>query len=154
DSQAVVVLADEWVVPHEVDVVLDDHDVALGPLRIHAAAGVADNENLAAQRLHHTDGEGDLLEGVAFVSVKAAFHRDDRLSGQFPADEAAGVGNHGRLREMWYFLVAKDRLAADLLGESPEAGAENDADTRLALPAALDGLFRFLDLVVEVEHLW
>src|SRR5262249_13142286 len=61
-AQAVVVLADERVVAHQVDVVLDQHQVALGVLRVHAAAGVADNERVAAQGFHDTHRQRDLLK--------------------------------------------------------------------------------------------
>ena len=56
--EAIVIGADERVVAEEVDVVLDDHQVALGPLRVHAAAGVADDEHVAAHCLHDADREG------------------------------------------------------------------------------------------------
>src|SRR5262249_7792431 len=68
-AEAVVVPADQRVGAHEVDVVLDDHDVALAELRIHTAAGIADDEYFAPQRLHHADRKGDLLERIALVEV-------------------------------------------------------------------------------------
>ena len=97
-AEAIVVLADERIVAHEVDVVLDQHDVALGPLRVHAAAGVADDQDVAAHRLHDADGEGDLLEGVAFVEMEAPFHRHDRLAAERAAHQPARVGFDGRVR--------------------------------------------------------
>ena len=93
DAEAVVVGADERVVAHEVDVVLDDHQVALGELRVHAAAGVADDQALAAQRLHHPHRQRDLLKRIALVKVETAFHRHDGLAGQPAADEAGRRGN-------------------------------------------------------------
>src|SRR5207248_2304769 len=43
-AEAVVVGANERVVAEQVDVIFDQHDVAARPLRIHAAAGIADDQ--------------------------------------------------------------------------------------------------------------
>ena len=47
----------------------------LAYMRVHAAAGVGDDQQLGPQRLHHAHRQRDLLHAVAFVGVKAALHR-------------------------------------------------------------------------------
>ena len=49
---------------------------------IHAAAGVADDERVAAQGLHDADGQGDLFERIALVEVEPALHRHDLLAAE------------------------------------------------------------------------
>ena len=46
-------------------------------------------------------------------------------------------------------LVGEGRLGLDLLGQAAEAGAQDDADTRLAWPAALNSALGVLDLVED-----
>ena len=79
-AEAVVVGADQRVDAQQVDVVLDDHQIALGVLRVQPAAGVGDDQQLAAQLLHHPDRERHLGGRVAFVEVEPAFHRDHRAA--------------------------------------------------------------------------
>ena len=77
-AEAVVVGADQGVDAQQVDVVLDDDQVALVVQRVQPAGGVGDDQGRAAQLLHHPDREGDLGGGVALVEVEPAFHRHDR----------------------------------------------------------------------------
>ena len=49
--------------------------------------------SFAAQRLHHADGKRDLLERIALVEVKAAFHRHDGHAGELAADQPAAVAD-------------------------------------------------------------
>ena len=90
-AEPVVVRADQRVDAQQVDVVVDDHQVALGVERVHAAAGVGDDQRRAAQFLQHPDREGDLRGGISLVEVEPTFHRHDRSAGQGAADELAGV---------------------------------------------------------------
>ena len=48
-AEAVVVDADQRVVAHQIDVVVDDHHVAGAVVRIHAADGLRDDQQLRAQ---------------------------------------------------------------------------------------------------------
>ena len=99
---------------------------------------------LAAQRLHHADRERDLLERVAFVEVEPPFHGHDGLAGKLAADQPARV-RRGRsiAGKCGMSRVGKRRLGGDLLGQAAQAGAEDDADGRLALqrPAIDDSPF-------------
>ena len=114
--------------------VLDHHQVALGELRIHAAAGVADDEDVAAQRLHDAHRQRDLLERIAFVEVKSSFHGDDALAGEPSADEPAGVRRRRRCGKVRNVAIVQRRFGRDLLDQPAQSGAENDAGLRLALP--------------------
>ena len=90
-SQPVVVLANQRIVTNEIDVIVDDHEVALGPLRVHSAAGIADDQHLAAHGLHDAHGKRDLLEGVAFIEMETTLHRDNVFSGERSEDEFPGM---------------------------------------------------------------
>ena len=52
------ILAAERMLGEEVDMVGDDHEVADLEFRIHASGGIADEERLDAQFVHHAHGEG------------------------------------------------------------------------------------------------
>ena len=95
-AEPIVVGPDQRVEPHQVDVVFDDDQVALVVERIQAAGGVGDDQEPAAELLHHADRKGDLPGRITLVEVKPPFHRDDRLTGQRAADQLALVALDGR----------------------------------------------------------
>src|SRR5262249_23532053 len=95
---------------------------------------------------------GNLLQRVAFVVVDPAFHRHDSLTGEPAADEPAGVRHDRRVREVRDVLVAQRCLDRDLLDQPAQAGAEDNADARLARPLGPNSLARFLNLVEELQH--
>ena len=89
-AEAVVVDADERVVAHEVDVVVDDHDVAAWYMRVHAAARRWRRSAVSQPSAFMTrTGSVILLERVAFVEVEAAFHRHDGHAAEGAADQPA-----------------------------------------------------------------
>ena len=88
-AELVVVHADERIAIQQIDVVVDDHHVAGGEVRIQPAGRVGDDQQLDAERLHHADRKRGPLGRVAFVAVEAALHGDDRHAGE-PAAQAAG----------------------------------------------------------------
>jgi hypothetical protein len=133
-------------------VIFDHHQVALGELRIHAAAGVADDKRVAAQRFHDAHRQRDLLERVAFVKVKTPFHGDDALAGEAAAHQPSGVPRRRRYGEVRDIAVVQRRLRLDLLDQPAQSGAENNADLRPAFPSRLNRLLRFLDLFVQLCH--
>ena len=59
-AEAVVVDADERVVAHQVDLVVDDHHVAGAVHRVESADGLRDDHELRAESLQHADGQRDL----------------------------------------------------------------------------------------------
>ena len=99
------VLAAQRVLREEVDVVGDDHQVANLEGGVHAAGGVADEERLDAQFVHHPDREGDFLHRVALVVVEAALHGHDVNSAQFAEDQHAAVSFNGGHGEVGYLAV-------------------------------------------------
>ena len=104
------ILATEGMLGEEVDVVGDDHQVAHAEILIHAAGGIADEEGLDAQFVHHADGEGHFLHRVALVEMEAPLHGEDIDATQFAEDEFAFVtfdrrdGKVGYLR-VWNLLL-------------------------------------------------
>ena len=89
------VLSAQRVLGEEVDVVGDDHQVANLELRVHASGGVADEQRLDAQFVHHPHGEGDLLHRVALVVVESPLHGHDVHASQFAEDQFAGMALNG-----------------------------------------------------------
>ena len=89
------VLAAQRVLGEEVDVVGDNHQLANLELGVHAAGGIADEERLDAQLIHHANGERHLLHRVALVEVETTLHGHDVLAAQTSEDELAGVALDG-----------------------------------------------------------
>ena len=131
-AEPLVVGADQRVQPHQVDVVLDDDQVALAAERVQSARGVGDDQELAAELLHHPDRERDLPGRIALVQVKPPLHRHDRVAGQLAADQLPLVALDGRLGEKGDFGVGDRRLGLDLAGQCTQAGAQDQPDSRLA----------------------
>src|SRR5439155_4436344 len=105
---------------HQVDVVVDDHDVTEFVLRIHPAGRVGHDERVGSERFHHADRKRDLLQGVAFVEMEAAFHRHDRHAAQHTANQLPGVRLNGRCGEVRNVTVANDGFVSDLFGQTTQ----------------------------------
>ena len=75
-AEPIVIGADQRVQSHQVDVVLDDDQVALFVEWVQPARGVGDDQQPAAQLLHHPDRKGDLPGRITFVEVEPPFHRE------------------------------------------------------------------------------
>ena len=118
-AEPVVVDAHQRVVAHEVDVVVDDHHVAGAVVRVHAADGLRDDEQLRAEPLHHAHRQRDLLERVAFVLMEAAFHRHDGHAFEPAADEPAAVAGGRRLREVRESLRSRASAATSICSTRP-----------------------------------
>ena len=137
-AEPVVVHADERIAIQQVDVVVDDHDVAGGEVRIQSAGGVGDDQQLDAERLHHADRKRGPLGRVAFVAMEAALHGDDRHAAEPAAQQPAAMADGGRSQEMRHVAVVDRRFDLDRVADRAQAGTENDARTRRAVPAAAD----------------
>ena len=135
-AEPLVVGADQGVEAHQVDVVLDDDQVPLLVERVQPARGVGDDQEPAAQLLHHPDREGDLPGRIAFVEVEPPLHRHDRVPGQLPADELPLVALDRRPREMGDLGVGDRGLGLDLAGQGAEARAQDDARRAARRPIA------------------
>ena len=151
-TEAVVVPADERVVAEEVDVVLDDHDVALAELRVHAAAGVADDQHFTAQGLHDADRKGDLLERVALVEVEPALPWPRRSC---PRACRRRAGRHAT-RPWTQGNAGSSRRARWPRRRSHAARPPSPVPRMMPIRGLpdqrLDGLRGFLNLIVELEH--
>ena len=99
------VLATEWMLGEEIDVISDDHEVADMEGGVHASCGIGDEERLHPQFVHNTYREGDFLHGIAFVEMKASLHGDDVHSSEFSENEFAGMSLNGGQWEVWNVLV-------------------------------------------------
>ena len=99
------VLSTKRMLREEVDMVGNDHDVADAELGVHATCGIADEERLDAQFVHHADGERDFLHGVAFVEVETSLHGHDVLVAKPSEDELAGMSLDGADGEVGDFVV-------------------------------------------------
>ena len=101
------VLAAKRMLGEQVDVVGDDHDVADEELGIHASGGVAHEERLDAQLVHHAYGERHFLHRVALVVVEAALHGHDILAAKLSEDELAGMSLDGADGEVGDFAIGE-----------------------------------------------
>ena len=121
-----------WRPAHQVDVVARDHHVARGVLRVQAAGGVGDDQHLGAQALHH-----------AAPGTSSAGGCSPRRSGpgpritatgtpsSVPAHELAGVRRPpSRRRSAGSRAYGTMVGVRDLVGQRPEARAEDDPDAR------------------------
>ena len=99
------VLATQWMLWEEVDVVDDNHQVADLELRVHAARGIAYEEGFDTQLEHHALREGYFLHIVSLIEVESAFHRHDVLAAQLSEDELACMSFYGRYREVRNFTI-------------------------------------------------
>ena len=85
------VLAAQRMLGEEVDMIGENHQVADLELRVHATGGVADEECLDAQFIHHPDGEGHFLHRITLVEVEPALHGEDVHATELTEDQLAAV---------------------------------------------------------------
>ncbi len=78
----------------------DDHQVAHKETFVHTTGGIADEECLDAQFVHHTDGEGHFFHRVALIVVEAALHSHNIHASQLAEDQLAAVTFDRRYREV------------------------------------------------------
>ena len=126
-AKLVVVHADERVAIEQVDVVVDDHDVAAGEVRIQPAGGVRNDQELDAEGIHHANGKRRPLGRVAFVTMEAALHGDDRHAAELAAEQSAAMADGRRFQKVRDVAVVDRRVELDRFADRAQAGAENDA---------------------------
>ena len=122
--------ADDGVHHLEVDVVLDEHEVADAVRRVDAARSVSDNEPLGAELVHHVNREGDLLRGVALVGMQPALHADDVFAFELAEHEASLVTLGSRGDHEGDIGVRDHRDFINGGGKLSHAASENDGDLR------------------------
>lgn len=147
-AESFVVDADQGVVAHEVDMVVDEHDITGAVGGIHTAAGVGDDQDLGTERLYYADGERNLIERISLVHVEATFHGDDGDIAEAATNESAAVADRGRLWKVRDIAVFDRNFHVDLFGKTSQSCAKNNTGARLALPLRHNRGNTSLDLIV------
>ena len=103
-AEAVVVDADQRVVAHQVDVVVDHHDVAAGGSSGFMPPQALETTSSFAPRAFITrTGSVICLQRIALVHVEAAFHRHDRQAAELAAHQPAAMAGRraiGKVRNL------------------------------------------------------
>ena len=94
-TQRLVVAPDQRVLPHEVDVIGDQHQFAGMEFGIDGAGGVGEDHAIDAALGELTNAEGDFGAGIAFVIVGAAGEHHHFGFAQAAGDQFAGVSGGG-----------------------------------------------------------
>jgi len=132
-----VVGADERILARQVEVILDQHQIARLKRRVDAAGGVRHHQRMHAERLHDAHGKRHRLGGISFIQVESPVHQQDGASGGLADDEFARVSRHRRHRKVRNFAIRNRRRAFHRLRQHAESGAENQPDLRARVrPAA------------------
>jgi len=79
----------------EIDMVGDNHQVADLKLRVHAAGGIANEEGLDTQLVHHAHGEGYLLHRVALVVMETSLHGKDVYTAELTENKFPAMSFYG-----------------------------------------------------------
>lgn len=88
--------------------VADDHQITYAEGLVDTTCGVGDEEVLDTEELHHADGEGDLLHGVAFVVVEAPLHAQHGYAREGTSDEIPLMADSRRVWEVGDLCVGDD----------------------------------------------
>src|SRR5581483_5650570 len=137
-TERVVVRAAKRVVGHEVDVVVDDHEVARAERGVQASAGVREDDRVDPPRLEHAHREGDLPHVVALVVVQASLHDRHGLARERADDELSRMPRDGAALPPGDAVVRDPIRLSDLVGERAEPAAEHDRDRGLLLRPLAD----------------
>jgi hypothetical protein len=129
DEAGVGGFPDQRVETGEVDVVRQEHQVARVDIGVHGARGVRQDQRLGAQRLQHLQRQAHRVAPAAFVVMRAAAEDGDAGALQIADDELGIVARDARMGKARAGRCSRSR-PVDLLGEVPEAGAEDEADLR------------------------
>ena len=144
-------VADQRILPGQVDVIVDHHQRALGKAGVHAAGGVGQDQRLDAEQPERADRKGDAARIVPFVEMAAAGQRRDRLAARASDDQLAGVADDPRRRPVRQLAVRhRDRVARANRRSRP---ARIRARSRSGISArARDRVGRFLHLIVVTSR--
>lgn len=151
-TQPVVVRTNEGIVADQIDVIVDDHHITPAILWVHPSAGIRDDEGFNTHGLHHAYRECYLLQGVAFVKVKATLHDHGRNTLDGSKEEFPMVRFNGRDREVGDVLIVDGRFHHHVANEATESGSKDHADTRKHRGLRAKEIHRFGDLFNEVGH--
>ena len=130
----------------EVDMILDDHQVADTEAGVGATSGIADKERLDAQGLHDADGESDLLHAVTLVEVESALHSQNLLAAQLTEDELAGVTLDGRDRHVGNLAIRNGFCLLNLCCQLAQTCTQDDGGLRATCGVTQNIISRLCDL--------
>ena len=116
-AEPVVVRTAKRVDAHEIDVVVDHHEIAGLERRIQSATGVRDDHRPHAPGAEHPHGEADGRDVVALVVVNPPVHDRDVPPRYRSDDELARVTRCGALLETGEIAVGDPRAVGDLARE-------------------------------------
>lgn len=102
-----VVLAVQGMLGEEVDVVVDDHQIADFEVWIHAAGCIRDKQRLDAQFAHYALWECHLLHVISFIVMESSLHRHDIFPAKFAEYQPSGVAFNGREGKVGNFCVGE-----------------------------------------------
>jgi len=71
---------EKGIVPGQVDVVRDKHQVTRSKQGIQSSRGIGEDKKADAELSHDADGKGNLAGRIPFVEMKAPLHGDNPLS--------------------------------------------------------------------------
>jgi hypothetical protein len=134
----------------EVDVVLDDHQIALSIVEIDSACGIGEDRGARAEPRKHANREGDFPPRVALVEMDAPLHDDDGTTGNLSQDELPRVANGRRAREMGNVGEADPYSIRGRVGKVAEPGTENDGDCRPQIGFACNKIGSLINLSEEI----
>ena len=144
--------AAQRAVTGQLDVILDDHDVARAVGLVHRAGGVGQDGGLHAQQLEQAHRDHQLLKIVALVGVEAAGHADHLFARHRAEDQLARVGIDGGDQEVRDVLVVDDDGILDGVRKRAQAGAQHEGHLRRVGNDALDIVGGFLEIFVGIAH--
>ena len=129
-TEALVIRSDERIFPLQIDVVANHHQRALAVIEIDRASSVGEDRGADAEASEDAHRKHHFPARISFVEMDAALHRGDGNFATLSDYESAGVPFDGGAREAGNFLVRDSRGGSEFVGESAEAGAENERDFR------------------------
>src|SRR6185436_19976811 len=112
-----VVFADEGIDPHEVQVILDQHEIPRGKITVHGAGSICNDKGSDTERGHEPYAHRHLRHCITFVKVHTPLHHQHRGVFDKTADKFTAVAFDSRLREMWNRAVRNGDTFFSAVGE-------------------------------------
>ena len=110
--------------------VVDEHEIAGPETAVHASGRVAHDHGFHADLSRRTHRQRDDLRGMPFIHVHPTLHEQHGCAVDRPSYQSAAVSFNGRCFEAGHFLERQRDCVLDLIGQSTEAGSENDEYAR------------------------
>ena len=127
---------DQRVLPHQVDVIGDQHQLAGMKFGIDGAGGVGEDHAIDAALGQLANAQGDFGAGIAFVIMGAAGEHHHVGFAQAAGDQLAGVSRGGDGRPSRDIRVRGFKTILKGFGKRAQAAAENNSNaTHNNIPA-------------------